>query len=360
MPWGPYVLAGQAFTNANFDGNAYADEGTGFAKALEKIVEHVANAWKSASTSSLTVGTGSKSLTVDTNKPFAVGQPVTIARTSAPATYMQGQVTAYTPGTGAMTVNVVTTSGSGGPFTDWTVSMGGIVQNVVAGSPLAIADGGTGATVAATALANLGGVAAASVLLKASNLSDLANVVTARSNLGLGSAALLTAGTAANNAVQLDGSARLPAVDGSQLTGLPGGPIPAGTKMLFLQAAAPTGWTQDVTHNDRVLRIVNTAGGGTGGSWTITGLTASATAITEAQLASHIHGLYFGTTLVGPPDMGETPIDAITDITGTFNGAYNAVATESNGADQTHTHTISAGSAWRPAYADAIVCTKNA
>lgn len=41
-----------------------------------------------------------------------------------------------------------------------------------------------------------------------------------RSALGLGTAATLTAGTAANNAVQLDGSGRLPAVDGSQLTGI--------------------------------------------------------------------------------------------------------------------------------------------
>jgi hypothetical protein len=39
-------------------------------------------------------------------------------------------------------------------------------------------------------------------------------------NPSLGSAAFLTAGTAANNAVQLDGSARLPAVDGSQLTNI--------------------------------------------------------------------------------------------------------------------------------------------
>jgi hypothetical protein len=55
-------------------------------------------------------------------------------------------------------------------------------------------------------------------LAAANNLSDLANTATARGNLGLGSAALLTAGVSANNVVQLDGSARLPAVNGSQLT----------------------------------------------------------------------------------------------------------------------------------------------
>ena len=49
-----------------------------------------------------------------------------------------------------------------------------------------------------------------------------------RSDIGLGSAAVLTAGTSANNAVQLDGSARLPAVDGSQLTNLPSAGATAG------------------------------------------------------------------------------------------------------------------------------------
>jgi hypothetical protein len=44
---------------------------------------------------------------------------------------------------------------------------------------------------------------------------------TARTSLGLGTAAIVDTGTSAGNAVILDGSAKLPAVDGSQLTNIP-------------------------------------------------------------------------------------------------------------------------------------------
>ena len=51
-------------------------------------------------------------------------------------------------------------------------------------------------------------------------LLDDADASAQRTTLGLGTAATLNVGTGANNIVQLDGSAKLPAVDGSQLTGL--------------------------------------------------------------------------------------------------------------------------------------------
>lgn len=39
--------------------------------------------------------------------------------------------------------------------------------------------------------------------------------------------------------------------------------FPSGTKMLFQQTAAPTGWTKDTTHNNKALRVVSgTAGSG--------------------------------------------------------------------------------------------------
>lgn len=52
------------------------------------------------------------------------------------------------------------------------------------------------------------------VLLALNAVSDL------KTSLGLGTAAYLNVGTSANNIVQLDGTPKLPAIDGSQLTGV--------------------------------------------------------------------------------------------------------------------------------------------
>lgn len=57
------------------------------------------------------------------------------------------------------------------------------------------------------------------------SLIDDVDAAAARTTLGLGTAATLTAGTAAGNLVPLDGAAKLPAIDGSQLTNLPAGGV---------------------------------------------------------------------------------------------------------------------------------------
>lgn len=44
--------------------------------------------------------------------------------------------------------------------------------------------------------------------------------------------------------------------------------FPSGTRLVFAQAAAPTGWTQDTsdTANNRMMRVVSSTGGGLGGT----------------------------------------------------------------------------------------------
>lgn len=79
------------------------------------------------SSSSLTVGDGDKNLTLnETGKAFALGQDVSIARTSAPGTRMIGVITAFDAGAGTMTVNVPEDNYFGsGTHSDWTIALAG-------------------------------------------------------------------------------------------------------------------------------------------------------------------------------------------------------------------------------------------
>lgn len=85
-----------------------------------------------------------------------------------------------------------------------------------------------------------------------------------------------------------------------------GGGFAAGTRMMFAQTAAPTGWTKDTTnYNNHALRVV-TGTASTGGSVDFTtafasqtpsgsvsvnvsGLSASATTLSTAQMPAHTH-----------------------------------------------------------------------
>lgn len=88
----------------------------------EIVLAGSANNYGATSTTSLAIGTGSKSLTVQADKAFQIGQFVQIANTATPANYMFGQVTAYNASTGALTVLVSAVGGSG-TFAAWTIGL---------------------------------------------------------------------------------------------------------------------------------------------------------------------------------------------------------------------------------------------
>ena len=101
------------------------------------------------STTSHSLTTGSKTFTVQSGLSYTPTQDVTIVYDAA--RHMHGIVTSYSGTT--LVVNVETVDGSGGPFTAWTINVGGLLT-------------------------------AQGALLEVNNLSDVANPATALTNIG--------------------------------------------------------------------------------------------------------------------------------------------------------------------------------
>lgn len=148
--------------------------------------------------------------------------------------------------------------------------------------------------------------------------------------------------------------------------------IPAGTKMVFDQDAAPAGWTRDTSQNDRVIRIVSGARAD-GGSWTISGITVDNESAHSHSTPNHVHpfatsGTYAEDSVspvlypvvesggllsaVGSSDLGGTAHPRLTnDTTNSGSGT--------SGVGSAHGHGLTYGSAWRPLHRDMIVATKD-
>lgn len=103
---------------------AAAASSSASAAAVSAASAAMAPATSASSTTSILIGTGSKSLTIETGKNFVIGMNIIIASTATPANTMYGQVTGYTTGSGALVVNVTQVTGSG-TIAAWTVSLSG-------------------------------------------------------------------------------------------------------------------------------------------------------------------------------------------------------------------------------------------
>ena len=160
---------------------------------------------------------------------------------------------------------------------------------------------------------------------------------------------LTSLGVENHDEVTVDASGNVSATsftgDGASLTGVEA--FPAGTKMLFGQTAAPTGWTKITTDDDAALRIVSGTVG-TGGSVglstalatpTVTGTIAGSTGahtLTEAQIPSHRHTI--------PTYTQSGSVSGIINLEAfRYHAAYQGTeVTNYTGGGGSHSHSLSA------------------
>jgi hypothetical protein len=123
---------------------------------------------------------------------------------------------------------------------------------------------------------------------------------------------------------------------------------------VWQQSAAPIGWTKDVSHNDKALRIVS-GSAGSGGSNSFSSVMAqtavATTTPTTGTMANHAHTDYYqDNNGSGGPFAGAGPCDA---PTGTERGLTTVTGT--NGGGVAHDHAI----LMSMLYVDVILATKN-
>lgn len=128
----PFTLNGHTYTEAMFAGLGYMTEFPNVAADIAAVAVQVAADAATAasqgasllatSTTSTLVGTGARTFTTQASKQYAAGMWVLVVRTSAPTTWMLGQVTSYS-GT-SLSISVSAISGSG-TYTDWSIGVSG-------------------------------------------------------------------------------------------------------------------------------------------------------------------------------------------------------------------------------------------
>lgn len=138
-----FVANADAFIAALPD---FQEELNEFAEAIPAFI--APTNFNATSSTSLAIGTGSKSLTVEADKLYFAGQYVAIVSSAGVTNWMIGQVASYNSSTGALVVNSLYTSGSG-TIASWLV--GPVPAPAATFNPRAVTDGGTSGTLTPTA-----------------------------------------------------------------------------------------------------------------------------------------------------------------------------------------------------------------
>ncbi len=153
---------------------------------LNALWDRVTAQLSSVSTTSLAIGTGTKTFTAEASKQFAIGQTVRATYASDVNKWMQGTVSAYNPTTGSLSISVDTISGSG-TYASWALALTGSVgpTGATGATGPAGSTGATGATGPANTL-SIGtvteGAAAATITGTAPN--QTLNLVVPKGNTG--------------------------------------------------------------------------------------------------------------------------------------------------------------------------------
>jgi len=133
--------------------------------------------------------------------------------------------------------------------------------------------------------------------------------------------------------------------------------LPAGTRMLFVQTSAPTGWVKSTTDDNKALRIVSgTAGSGGSVAFTtafssqsISG-TVGAHALTLSEIPAHTH-TFSSVGLIAGGAIASGSGFTTTSIGGT---------TSSSGSGDPHTHSLTTTALnLAVQYVDVIIAVKN-
>ena len=99
---------------------------------IDRINQLGFGSYSATSTTTNTIGTGTKTFTVETGKGFVAGQIVIISDSSNVSNYMIGQINSYVSNTGVLTL-VVSSTGGSGSISSWVVGITAMPSTSVVG-----------------------------------------------------------------------------------------------------------------------------------------------------------------------------------------------------------------------------------
>jgi hypothetical protein len=341
------------------------------AEAIDKLGD-LGSLFKAHSLTEATIALGEATftLTEDTRTSFVPFDYVAIRPTGDQTAGLTARVTSYDRVTGDLAVYTELIAGSG-VYDDWQINVGtnpNLAHEARTDNPHQVTAAQVGAYTAAeadtsaTAIAAAAASAAATALIDGapSTLNTLDKIAAA---LGDDASYATSAMAALNNRLRFDAGQTLTEGQKSQAQTNLGGFFATGTSMLFMNAAAPSGWTKQTALNDYALRIVNGAGGTAHSNYnSFTSVFAYRTtdghALSAAENGTHFHGISGGGANYTQTDGGLYSVrtaDGDTPFYRSSNYAYIGSNTDYGGSGSwAHTHNID----MRVHYVDAIICNK--